>query len=80
MVYGAQEAGEHSVVCSAGGYRVRLRERMDVSGSSAHGLLCWSISAVDGDQTIVVLVAVHVGLFLYQPGSYQCVCVVPGSC
>jgi len=53
---------------------------MDVSGSSAHGLLCWSISAVDGDQTIVVLVAVPVGLFLHQPGSYQCVCVVPGSC
>ena len=37
-----------SVLCTATvRHRIRLRERMDVSWSSACGLLCWAISAVD---------------------------------
>ena len=48
---------QQCVVCSAAGHEVR--ERMYMSGPYACGyILHWSVSAVDGDQTMVVLVEV----------------------
>ena len=48
---------QQRVVCSAAGHGVR--ERMCTQGSYARGyILHWSVSAVDGDQSMVVLVEV----------------------